>query len=76
MSVGSELDCWMPLVPPPTLLKGCLSNTLYLFYTDSPRFMGVGSELDCWMTWIDNSMADAAFDTAITDDFDDFIGGE
>ena len=37
--------------------------------------MGMASELDCWMQWIENSMADAAFDMSVIDDFDDFIGG-
>ena len=48
--------------------------TCYIF-PDSPRFMGMASELDCWMQWIENSMADAAFDMSVIDDFDDFIGG-
>ncbi len=38
--------------------------------------MGVANELDSWMTWIDNSMADAAYDVPVTDDFDNFVGGQ
>ncbi len=37
--------------------------------------MGMQSELDCWMLWIENSMADSAFDMPVIDDFDEFQGG-
>ena len=43
---------------------------------DSPRYMGMQSELDCWMLWIENSMADSAFDMPVIDDFDEFQGGK
>ena len=33
------------------------------------------SEVDCWMEWIENAMADSAFEENIIDDFDEFIGG-
>ena len=53
-----------------------VSDVLTYALADSPRFMGMASELDCWMMWIENSMADAAFDMPVIDDFDDFIGGK
>ena len=34
------------------------------------------SELACWMEWIENSMADDAFETPTIDDLDEFIGGQ
>ena len=47
----------------------------FLYLSDSPRYRGMDSELDCWMEWIENSMADAAFDQPSTDDLENFIGG-
>ena len=49
--------------------------SIFLPFTDSPRYNNMESELDCWMEWIENSMAEAAFDTQSSDDFDNFIGG-
>ena len=43
---------------------------------DTPRFRGMDSELACWMEWIENSMADDAFETPTIDDLDEFIGGQ
>lgn len=41
----------------------------------TPRYRGMNSELDCWMEWIENSMADDAFDIPEEDDLENFIGG-
>ena len=34
------------------------------------------SELDCWMEWIENTMADAAYDQPMEDDDERYIGGQ
>ncbi len=47
-----------------------------LCVADTPRYRGMVSELDCWMEWIENSLADSAFDQPTADDFEEFIGGE
>jgi Trpc4-associated protein len=35
----------------------------------------MSSELDNWMEWIENSMADEAFDAPMNDDLENFVGG-
>lgn len=62
--------------------KWCCGSTvdmsLYQWHrcvTDKPRYPQMQSELDCWMEWIENTLADDAFENPGTDDLDDFIGG-
>lgn len=57
----------------PDLIARLVNIAIAKVYT--PRYPGFASELDCWMEWIENSMADEAFDAPTTDDLEDFIGG-
>eukprot|EP00918_Siedleckia_nematoides_P024820 GHVU01053597.1.p1 GENE.GHVU01053597.1~~GHVU01053597.1.p1 ORF type:complete len:770 (-),score=71.82 GHVU01053597.1:2839-5148(-) len=66
--INQELLLSIPDLLPRLINIACVKN-----YT--PRYRGMVSELDCWMEWIENSMADTAFDTPTEDDDDEFIGG-
>ena len=48
----------------------------HVLLPDIPRYSGMQSELDCWMEWIENSLADSAFEEQpLCDDLAEFMGG-
>ncbi|ELU14681.1 hypothetical protein CAPTEDRAFT_176924 [Capitella teleta] len=57
----------------PDLIPRLVQIAIARDYT--PRYQGMSSELDNWMEWIENSMADEAFDSPQGDDLLGFIGG-